>query len=448
MGDARKAEKDGSATQAYDDYCKAARKNPGDGGAVAGLKRTGPAAAAHWQAQAWQAMEQQRYGEAWRMLMRALEIQPDDPTIVKLLLQVQQQHPTEIAEARADWLRHGSGALAMAGLEEGKSTTEPAETTGKPTVVAKAKPAKAIGKSKAAAKADTARSMPDQDSKIDQTPAPSASVDGPSSNPPEALREISPPSPQGTSDIGPLAQAKPAGPDEAPPPTGEASLGDAQKRHREWADAFAKADADPNKQAPPRSEDKPGPAAETKRPADPPPSKPPETRRSVAPLPPKPAGTKRPTEPPPLKPIEVRRSVEPLPPAPKPGSSRQANRDPGAGQLQPRPAEAPPGFIVLSTLSKKDKAFPKEAMLIDGIVIKLKGTGDDPKTDLDLCDGKKRVKKIRGLKIGASETFAGHSGVEFRLVILSIQHKTDTVRVGVQELPRVLAPAPVPNPKG
>ncbi|HVP11947.1 MAG TPA: hypothetical protein VMV94_12270 [Phycisphaerae bacterium] len=454
MSDARKAEKEGSAPVAYEDYCKAARKNPGDAGAVAGLKRTGPPAAAQWQAQAWQAMEQRRYGEAWRMLMRALEIRPDDPTVVKLIRQLEQQHPTEVAEARGDWLRRGSGALAMAGLEEGMAKEEHAPASSQPIAVAKTEPKK-MELDQAPAQASPSPAP------ASAAPAP-ANPNQPNQSPSEAKKEGPAPS-DSLSGSGPGVRPKPAD-REIPRGAGDTGMSESQKRHREWAEAFAKADGEQQKETPKRSEEKTKPVEakqqpeppppkpiEIKRPAEPPPPKPIETRRSTEP-PPKPAETKRPPEPPPGKPVERKRSIDQPPLWPptaqkEPPAPREQKGDPSSGQIQPRAAEVPQGFLLLRTLSKKDKGFPKEAMLVDGILIKLKGTGDEPKTDIELYDGKKRIKKIKGLRIGSSETFPGHSGVEYRLVVLSIHHKTDTIRVGVQELPRIVTPVPAPPAK-
>jgi hypothetical protein len=441
VSDGRKAEKEGAAPAAYEDYCKAARKSPGDASAVAGIKRTGPSAAAHWQAQAWQAMEQRLYGEAWRMLMRALEIRPDDPTVVKLLRQLQDQHPAEVAEARADWLRRGSGALAMANLDEGTPKAESAQAAGKPVAVAKAEPR---------------QTAPDRASEPGTNPPPAGAGGGDSGPPQGDGNDAGLAQPGLIGDAARDPQAKPA--DKEPPPAaGEGDLSESQKRHREWADAFARVDAGRSKEAQKGSEEKAKPA-ETKRPADPPPPKPVEAKRPAEPPPPKPVEAKRPADPPPPKPVEAKRSTDPPPakpvetrrsvpppPMPKPPPARESKGDPGAEQLRPRAAEAPEGFLVLRTLSKKDKVFPKEVMLVDGILIKLKGTGDEPKTDIELYNGKKRIKKFKGMRLGSSETFPGASGIEYRLIVLSIQHKTDTVRVGVQALPRVMAPAPAPK---
>lgn len=88
-------------------------------------------------------------------------------------------------------------------------------------------------------------------------------------------------------------------------------------------------------------------------------------------------------------------------------------------------------FLAIRTLSKRNKKFERQVLAIDGITIRLRDTDSDPDVDLDLYDGDRRTQKIRDLKMGRSKMFRGHTGRWFRLTVLSIHHKTETVRIGI-----------------
>jgi len=88
-------------------------------------------------------------------------------------------------------------------------------------------------------------------------------------------------------------------------------------------------------------------------------------------------------------------------------------------------------FLAIRTLSKRNKKFERQVLAIDGITIRLKDTDSEPDADLDLYDGDRRTQKIRDLKMGRSKMFRGHTGRWFRLTVLSIHHKTETVRIGI-----------------
>jgi len=91
-------------------------------------------------------------------------------------------------------------------------------------------------------------------------------------------------------------------------------------------------------------------------------------------------------------------------------------------------------FLAVHTLSKKNHLYPQRLRTVEGVIATLKGTDDDLDCDIDLHEGKKRIKKIRGLEIGQSEVFRTRSGKLYRLTILSIHHKSHTVRLGIKLL--------------
>lgn len=88
-------------------------------------------------------------------------------------------------------------------------------------------------------------------------------------------------------------------------------------------------------------------------------------------------------------------------------------------------------FLAIRTLSKRNKKFERQVLAIDGITIRLRDTDSEPDADLDLYDGDRRTQKIRDLKMGRSKMFRGHTGRWYRLTVLSIHHKSRTVRIGI-----------------
>ncbi len=88
-------------------------------------------------------------------------------------------------------------------------------------------------------------------------------------------------------------------------------------------------------------------------------------------------------------------------------------------------------FLAIRTLSKRNKQYQRQVLAIEGITIRLRDTDSEPDVDLDLYDGDLRTQKIRDLKTGRSRMFLGHSGRWYRLTVLSIHHKTATVRIGI-----------------
>lgn len=105
---------------------------------------------------------------------------------------------------------------------------------------------------------------------------------------------------------------------------------------------------------------------------------------------------------------------------------------PVADPLDPWQAWGGREFAAVKTLSLRDRRFAKEALVIDGVTVKLRDTDDDLEADLDLLTNNKRFKKIRALPLGRSATFLGQSGVTYRITVLRLHHKTRTVQLGVK----------------
>jgi tetratricopeptide (TPR) repeat protein len=383
----RRAEKHGAAHKAYDAYCRAAREHPGNGTVAAGIKRAVPAAAAFWEAQAKAAANEGHYADAWRMWMRTLDIRPDHPTAPAVIRQLQEQYPSAVADARADWLRRGSASLALA------------------------EPRDLLARANAAEQGPRGRT-PDQP---DSPPAKRAEALAMAANPPDVEADLAgragladPDPPEDEDESDPASQSKPADarrpPEEATQPPQAPS----------WEiDPQRVAAVEPGQAA------EPEPQPETDKP---PPTEGARARQGLS--------------------AAIARAVSNADALRKPsqqGDGASARRGPRHEDAQPDAAPAgekrsrPVGeFLVVRTLSKKDRRYPKQAKIIDGITVRLRDTDGDLDADLNLYDGDRRIKKIRELPIGRSQTFRGHSGKRYRLTILSIHHKSHTVRIGIK----------------
>ncbi len=98
-----------------------------------------------------------------------------------------------------------------------------------------------------------------------------------------------------------------------------------------------------------------------------------------------------------------------------------------------KPTARPGGeYLVVHTVSERDRRYPRIVLAVDGIKMEIRDTDDDLEVDLDLFDGDRRIKKIRDLPLGGSQTFRGRSGVLYRLTVLAIHHKSHTARIGIK----------------
>lgn len=109
---AQEAERRGDASKAYDEYVKAGTRS--QAGAIEdAISRVAPAAADEAESAALAAMDAGDHADAWRMLMRTLEIQPNHPNAPQLIRRIEAEHAGDIAAAKADYVRRGFAALAM-----------------------------------------------------------------------------------------------------------------------------------------------------------------------------------------------------------------------------------------------------------------------------------------------------------------------------------------------
>lgn len=344
FNEGRRAEQRGEPHVAYDQYCKAAATTRG-GGPASGMARVRASASAYWESQALLEMDTGNYGEAWRMLMKALDIQPNSTTTAQLIRQIELQHHDQIAAARSEWMRRGSVALASALKPPRRERVEPAPL--EPTVPEK--PGDEVPQVAMA------------------RPAPK------SSNPKEANDSAMPPTANARS------SRRPTEVPEREVPVDEPEADEANPLNQEPSVRLTPAPVDPS---PGKSIVKPT----TQRPDD-------DSARE------KPAARK---------------------PA-RPPVRKQDVRESGKSE-----------FIVMESMSLKDKSLSRGMSAIEGITILLRDTDNDDEADFDLYMGKERIKKVRGLKLGRSAVFSGPSGALYRLTLLGIHHKSQTVRVGIR----------------
>jgi tetratricopeptide (TPR) repeat protein len=89
-------------------------------------------------------------------------------------------------------------------------------------------------------------------------------------------------------------------------------------------------------------------------------------------------------------------------------------------------------YLARRIISRDDDRYEKKVYVIDGITIKLDDTDDDPlEADLDVYIDDERVAKHRHLPVGAAVRVVGRSGTAYRLVVLTIRDRTETVIFGI-----------------
>lgn len=109
-----RAEQAGEYHVAYDRYCEAAQSLPSDRTILRGINRTAPEAFRYWQRRAQVALDREDYQAAWRHLMRALMIRPNDEATPLKIRALEANQADAVAEARRAWLMDGAETLVVA----------------------------------------------------------------------------------------------------------------------------------------------------------------------------------------------------------------------------------------------------------------------------------------------------------------------------------------------
>lgn len=323
----RQAEARGDASRAYDEYCRAgARSRSGSIGNA--LARTAPKAADDAECAALAAMDRGDYDEAWRLLMRALDIMPSHPSAAELIRRIEVEHGPEIAAVKNDYLKRGNAALVMGA--QNRTTLASASAPRNPIEKPKDK-YPAISKKHApvpVSRAATSESSRNFGTKTSSAPEHTDGETSESAPPTDLLASTEKHEDLTATQLEPVIRSSPA--------------------------------------SPVRSE------------------------RGVITAP----------------------RVEPT----RPSTSRSDNG----------------GFLIVHTLSERDRRYPRLTKTLEGITLKLRDTDSDGETDIDVMDGDRRIKKIRDLMPGGSQTFRGRSGEVYRMTLLGVHHKSHTVRVGIK----------------
>jgi len=113
------------------------------------------------------------------------------------------------------------------------------------------------------------------------------------------------------------------------------------------------------------------------------------------------------------------KKIQPVPPKEKPRKSK------------PKAIPEEAKYLQLCTLSKRDRRYKPQAEVVEELFLLLRDTDDELDADIDLYEGGHRLLKIRDLKTGRSKMFRGRSGRWYRLTILDIEHRSHTVRLGI-----------------
>jgi hypothetical protein len=553
----KKAEDRNDPAGAYEHYCRAAAAAPDSSTAADGLARTRVGAAAYWERLALGALDDGKTEDAWRMLMRTLEIQPDHATAAQLLRQMEQVEPQRLALVRSEYIRRGPAMLRMgmtpkfASAVPEESSDDEAQDTGSEsesmptqasesdTTALAARPDQDSGRVIAAplknqetttrqpavvlAKPPAPKEMPPAappEQQVAQSNNPSerqftrgfSSTESPDPGEmkvfkPKESKSAAEGSPAKTTEAPAAPMSKVVEPKSAPKDIKEEPLEPEDLQAIKHAEPKAAGDSKDSRPEVARDinpvESKASPMSKPIEPKSAPvntPVEPPVTKTEKPIDRPPPAAERVPVKPPAPEPkpvvvtrpaakplvtesrkppetvVEVPKKVEPPParenapampkseqaarPAPKPAPAPERIMKPSAPRtpVEPRRVEraepqSPPDnnpvegedsaavipghFISVHTYSKKDERFPRRGPAIDGINLTLRDTDETDGTvevDLDLEQGHDRIKKIRDLRVGRTQSFRGASGKIWRLTILSAHQKTHTVRIGFRGL--------------
>jgi len=127
------------------------------------------------------------------------------------------------------------------------------------------------------------------------------------------------------------------------------------------------------------------------------------------------------------------RALAPLPP-----SEDVAGASPAQKTASP---PVPSAFLTVAIASRDNRRFPKTVSLGDDIRVRVLDTHKDPKVDLAIYLGQRQIEKVQNVRERESILVIGRSGLEYRVEVIHIDDRTESVEVG---LLRAAPPAPVP----
>ncbi len=105
-----------------------------------------------------------------------------------------------------------------------------------------------------------------------------------------------------------------------------------------------------------------------------------------------------------------------------------------AAPAPPRQTEKKPTRVFHGTVSRDDDRYPKELTTIDGIIVKVKDTDEDPlDADLEIRVGSFKT-RYKDQPVGARITGRGESGRRYQVVILAIEDDEETVHFAIEAM--------------
>lgn len=104
---------------------------------------------------------------------------------------------------------------------------------------------------------------------------------------------------------------------------------------------------------------------------------------------------------------------------------------PTTAEVEEAADSLPAGCVAEATVSREDRRHPRRAFLYDGLSVEVRDTDRHPQADLSVYLGDRRVLKARNLKPGEAASVTGRSGSRYAVRVLSIEHATETVKVGL-----------------
>jgi hypothetical protein len=364
----RDAEKHGEAHVAYAYYCQAAVRRPDDGTISASIRRLNPAAATFWRQHAREAASQRRYADAWRMAMRCLRIRPDDADAAALVRELESKHSMAVAWARQAYERGGPRTLAVAQRRSYRKKAPEAPASDSPDVHEDAVTASALAGVGRGAGKSPAADL--------QTLADDTKIDKKAG---KTTGEIL--AQQAGGNVRDKTNQKAGG---ARPPV---SRNDGMQPPPDRTDRLRlPRDRDDSMRPPLDRDARMGPPRYMSDGARPPPD-------------------------------QSERVQQPLDRAPR---------------MRPLTSEHESDAAIALTLSRRDKRYARRVAAMDGLSVRLRDTDSDPDADLDIYADDKRIRTIRDLGPGQSETFTTPSGSAYSVSLLSVNHPTRTVCIVIK----------------
>lgn len=369
----RRAELVGDYHRAYDLYVRAASSNPSSRMLSLAIARVAPQAANYWEDQAHRAADQGRYADAWRMFMRVLEIRPDHPSAPHLIRRLERDHPEEVGPVRLAWLKWGADVLTSPSLRLADARESGSKAPSSP-------PSTDRGRRGMQASAWQRESFASVDRRVPPTQMESPE---PAVGSPTRAREGG----------GPREREVAAG--RRP----EVRSSDVEATSKPLAQEAA------GQSVVVSSEGVGGVSEQT-------------GLREVAGL------TSQPANP--------RSAVVP--------DTQSAMRDGEGRSAGGRGTGGVPGYrtlpssvyLVIRTLSRKDRRFPNKLEVLDGLTIEVRDTDDNPDADYNVHLGGERIRKLKGVRIGEPRMVVGRSGRVYEIVLLNIIDERQTIRFGVR----------------